>query len=130
MTIHELPLIAHGEPASDEISIAAQINVAQVRLAAELGYRSIICNRPDEENGDGQTPHRDIALACARHGLTFTYFPVGSGEHTEQQVRDMREYIDRAPKPVLVYCRTGRRSTRLIQAGEALLDLYHPESFG
>jgi sirohydrochlorin cobaltochelatase len=122
-------VIPNLQQVSEEISIAAQIRVEHIQSAANLGFRSIICNRPDEEEGEHQTPHQEIAQACARHGLKFTYFPVSPADHTEQQVRDMRDAVNQSPKPVLIYCRSGRRSNALLARSEELFDLYHPESF-
>lgn len=123
---HVIPKLQH---LSEEISIAAQIRVEHVQRAADLGFKSIICNRPDEEEGENQTPHQEIAQACAKHGLEFTYFPVSPTEHSEQQVRDMRDHVNQSAKPVLIYCRSGRRSKALLTRSEELFDLYHPESF-
>lgn len=122
-------VIPNLQQVSEEISIAAQIRVEHVQSAANLGFRSIICNRPDEEEGEHQTPHQEIAQACARNGLEFTYFPVSPADHTEQQARTMRDCINQSPKPTLIYCRSGRRSKALLAQSEALLDLYHPETF-
>lgn len=115
---------------SDEISIAAQLRAEHVKSAANLGFKAIICNRPDEEEGEHQTPHQEIAQACKRLGLEFIYFPVSPTDHTEQQARGIRDSVNQSPKPVLIYCRSGRRSKALLVRGEELFDLYHPESFG
>jgi uncharacterized protein (TIGR01244 family) len=122
-------VIPNLQQVSEEISIAAQMRVEHVQSAANLGFRSIICNRPDEEEGEHQTPHQEIAQACARNGLEFSYFPVSPADHTEQQARTMRDYINQSPKPALIYCRSGRRSKALLAQSEALLDPHHPETF-
>lgn len=114
----------------DEISIAAQLGVQHIAEASKSGYKTIICNRPDEEEGPFQTPHQAIAAACAQEGLRFLYLPVSPVEQTEQQARDMLELISKSPKPILIYCRSGRRSKRLIELGQELAELYSPESFG
>jgi sirohydrochlorin cobaltochelatase len=115
---------------SDDVSVAAQICVQHIDHALQSGYQTVICNRPDEEEGPTQTPHSEIAQACAVKGLRFIYYPVSPVEQTEQQVRAMAELIIASPKPVLVYCRSGRRSKRLLELGRELAELYSPESFG
>jgi uncharacterized protein (TIGR01244 family) len=122
-------IIPRLEQVDESISVAGQLSVDHISLAANLGYKSIICNRPDEEEGDQQTPHDTIAKECARLGLLFHYLPVSPSDHTEQQARDMRACVNAAPKPALIYCRSGRRSKKLLAHSDALLDLYHPESF-
>lgn len=120
----------HVELIAPGVATAEQILLSHVVQLAALGYRSVICNRPDEEDGGQHPSHRDIAQACERHAMQFVYFPVHSSGHSEQEVRDMYEIVDAAPKPVLIYCRTGRRSRNLIASVEALQKSYHPESFG
>lgn len=124
-TMHAIPRL---QQVGQGISVAGQIGVEHVQLALDLGFRSIICNRPDEERGEHQTPYQDIAQACARYGLEFTYFPVGPSNHTEQQARDMREFLNQSAKPVLIYCRSGQRSKALLALGEELIDSRQPES--
>lgn len=114
---------------SEEIAIAAQIQVEHVQDARNLGFKSIICTRPDEEEGEHQTPQKEIAQACERLGLEFTYFPISFIDHTERQARIMRDYVNQFAKPVLVYCRNGQQSIALLAHSKELLDLYHPESF-
>jgi uncharacterized protein (TIGR01244 family) len=122
-------IIPRLEHLNEAISVAGQLDIAHLSLAATLGYKSIICNRPDEEEGEHQTPHHEISQECARLGLEFRYLPVSPSDHTEQDARDMRECVNTAPKPVLIYCRSGRRSKKLLAHSEELFDLYHPESF-
>ncbi|MFZ4502261.1 MAG: CbiX/SirB N-terminal domain-containing protein [Burkholderiaceae bacterium] len=117
------------EQINEDISIAGQLEIAHVSRAVNLGFKSIICNRPDEEEGERQTPHHEISAECARLGLRFEYLPVSPSDHTEQDARDMSEYVFATPKPVLIYCRSGRRSKKLLAYSEKLFDIYHPESF-
>lgn len=124
-SMHVIPKL---QQVREDISIAAQIRVEHVQRAADLGFKSIICNRPDEEEGEHQTPHQEIAQACARHGLAFTYFPVSPTNHTEQQARDMQDFLNQSARPILIYCRSGRRSKALLALGEELLGSQHPES--
>ena len=128
--IHRTEELPGFQKISESVSVAGQISVAHVGQIAALGYRSVICNRPDHEDGGQHPSHRDIAQACERHAMQFTFYPVHSSGHSEQEVRDMHEIVDAAQKPVMIYCRTGRRSRALIAAIEQLRESYHPESFG
>ena len=40
---------------SPELSLSEQISVSDVKTIAELGFKSIICNRPDSEGPDQPT---------------------------------------------------------------------------
>jgi uncharacterized protein (TIGR01244 family) len=96
---------------ADGFSVTGQITADDVRSIADAGYKTLISNRPDSE--DGAVPHDDIRKAAEKAGLTFAYIPVVSGAITADNVRDMAAELDGAQKPVLAYCRTGGRCTNL-----------------
>ena len=50
---------------SDEVGVSAQLSGTDVRAAHAIGFRSIVCNRPDGEAA-GQTPFAQIAESPAR----------------------------------------------------------------
>ncbi len=102
---------------SDDFAVLAQIEAADLEGIAQAGYRTVICNRPDSE--EGAVPHQQIAEAAAGFGLDFVYLPVVSGQITEQDVTDMAEVLAAAKTPVLAYCRSGTRSGHLWQAAQA-----------
>lgn len=118
------------ERISQKLSVAGQISASDVIQLASRGYRSIICNRPDDEDGGMHPSHRVLQEQCEAVGLQFFYYPVSPVAQSEQQVRDMCEILKSVDEPTLVYCRSGRRSRALIALGEKLHDSYHPESFG
>ncbi len=98
---------AHG----DALSCAGQISVADVALLAAAGYRSIICNRPDAE--DGAVDHLLIAKAASKLGMAFAYQPVLFSQVGVSDGTSFAQTLVELPKPILAYCRTGRRSAAL-----------------
>jgi uncharacterized protein (TIGR01244 family) len=98
-------------PIADGFSVTGQITADDVKTIADAGYRTLISNRPDSE--DGAVPHDDIRKAAEKAGLKFTYIPVVSGAITADNVRDMKAALDGAQAPVLAYCRSGARCTNL-----------------
>jgi uncharacterized protein (TIGR01244 family) len=98
-------------PIADGFSVTGQITVDDVKTIADAGYRTLISNRPDSE--DGAVPHDDIRKVAEAAGLTFAYIPVVSGAMTADNVRDMAAALDEAEAPVLAYCRSGTRCTNL-----------------
>ena len=96
---------------ADGFSVTGQITADDVKSIAGAGYKTLISNRPDSE--DGAVPHDDIRKAAEAAGLDFTYIPVVSGSITPENVRDMASALDGARTPVLAYCRTGGRCTNL-----------------
>ena len=100
------------------LSVSPQISPADVAELAASGYRSIICNRPDGE-GEDQPSAASIAAEAERHGLEFAYIPAKSGAVTESNAADMRKALLALPAPVLAYCRSGARSTKLYEMAQS-----------
>ena len=96
---------------TEDFAVAPQISVEHVRPIAEAGFKSLICNRPDTE--DGAIDHALIGAAAKEAGLTFRFIPVVSGAITRDNVDDMGAALDDLPRPVLAYCRSGARCQNL-----------------
>lgn len=101
-----------------ELSVAPQIEVADVATLAAQGFRSIVCNRPDGEGAD-QPAHEEIARAAQAAGLRLHYLPVESGKVDDATARQFGALMDELPKPVFAYCRTGMRSATLWALSQA-----------
>lgn len=96
---------------TEDYSVAPQIGLEHVPLIKAAGFKSIISNRPDAE--DGAVPHDAVETAAREAGLEFRYIPVISGQMTQQNVDDQAAALGSLPKPVLAYCRSGARCTNL-----------------
>jgi sulfide:quinone oxidoreductase len=101
----------------DELSYCGQITVGQVGELAALGFRSIVCNRPDSE--EGAVPSSNIRQAARALGMSFIYQPVEFSMLGLEDGKRFAEALDTLPKPVLAYCRSGRRSAALWVLGRA-----------
>jgi sulfide:quinone oxidoreductase len=97
---------------SDDFAATGQISAADMPHIAALGFKSVMCNRPDGESF-GQPGHEEIAKAAAEHGLAFSHFPVISGRVGEADLEAFAQTATSLPKPVLAYCRSGARSAQL-----------------
>jgi uncharacterized protein (TIGR01244 family) len=93
---------------TDDFTTSPQISVDDVRRAAELGFKTIINNRPDGETPD-QPAGREIEAAAAAAGLAYFHIPVVGGP-TPQQVETTEKLLETAARPVLAFCRSGTRS--------------------
>lgn len=96
---------------TDDYSVAGQLTAADVPAAKAAGFKAMICNRPDSE--DGAVPHAELEAAAKAAGLEFRYIPVVSGQITMENVDDQAAALDSLPGPVLAYCRSGARCTNL-----------------
>lgn len=97
---------------TEDYSVAPQIAVEDVAAIKAAGFRSLICNRPDNEQ-PGQPPVDTIRQAAQEAGLEFRYIPVVSGQITPDDVSEMAVALKEAPAPVLAYCRSGARCANL-----------------
>lgn len=96
---------------SNDYGVSGQIQPDEVRIAAQAGYKAIVCARPDNESW-GQPSFDDVARAAQQFGMKAVYIPV-SGSATAGQLSQFKEVCKELPKPVLGYCRSGARAANL-----------------
>ncbi|MCG3730412.1 TIGR01244 family sulfur transferase [Vibrio cincinnatiensis] len=101
---------------SNDITVAPQILPSDIREIAHLGFKSVINNRPDGEEV-GQPLNGDIEQESEKYGLEYYHMPVISGQITSQQVAMFTDLLEKAPKPIVAFCRTGTRCSMLWSMG-------------
>lgn len=111
------------------VSVSEQIGTDDARPIAAAGFRAVICNRPDGEGAD-QPNFAEIERACREAGLETAYLPVVSGQVGDTDATAFGALLDRLPKPVLAYCRTGTRSATLWSLSEAAHGRPMPDILG
>ncbi|MEP9388487.1 TIGR01244 family sulfur transferase [Mesorhizobium sp. KR9-304] len=97
---------------SDNYSVSGQILPQDIAAVKAAGFKSVICNRPDNEQ-PGQPSADSMKAAAKAAGLEFRYIPVISGQITEENVADQAAALEGLKGPVFAYCRSGARSTNL-----------------
>lgn len=95
-----------------QLAASPQIDLEDLQVIAEAGYRSVLSNRPDGEAPDQPTAAAVEAAARAA-GLAFGHVPVGGGAISEADVAAFRHALEALPRPILGFCRTGTRTTTL-----------------
>ena len=95
----------------ETISVAGQIQPEDVATAAAQGVKTIINNRPDDEQA-GQPAGAAIAAAAKAAGLGYAHIPVDHSGFSQEQVDAMTAALAE-PGPALAFCRSGTRSTYL-----------------
>ena len=103
----------------DEYSVSGQITVDDLNEIKAMGFKSIVCHRPDQESMD-QTPFADIAARAKELGLEIAHVPVGPMGVTAEAVSGMMDALDDLPRPMLGYCRSGMRSTKTYEQAQHL----------
>lgn len=94
------------------VSVLAQPTAEEVGQLAERGYRSIIGNRPEGETPD-QPAWIELKAAAARYGMEAVLIPVVANAISAGDVAQFRAALERLPKPIAAFCRTGTRSALL-----------------
>ena len=97
---------------ADDYAVSPQISVEDVAAIKAAGFKSVICNRPDNED-PGQPSADAIKAAVEAAGLQFLWIPVISGQLTAENVEDQADALQSLPGPVFAYCRSGTRCTNL-----------------
>ncbi len=97
---------------TDDFSVSPQVDVDHMREIAGAGFKSVICNRPDNED-PGQPDCDSIFEAATAEGLESRWIPVSGGMFTPESLSEFRKALEELPRPVLAYCRSGTRCTML-----------------
>ncbi|MGH8801527.1 MAG: TIGR01244 family sulfur transferase [Casimicrobiaceae bacterium] len=105
-----------------EFATAAQIAPEDVAAIAAAGFRSIVNNRPDHEGGPAQPTSEAIEREAKSSGLEYAHLPVGSAVQTPAEAEAMEGLLERLPKPVLGFCRSGTRTAHLYFRARARSD--------
>jgi sulfide:quinone oxidoreductase len=100
---------------SGRISVSGQIQLADLALLKARGIEVIVNNRPDGEAPD-QPSHDEVANAAQELGLRYHFIPVSPRGFTEENVAAMQEVLREEDGAIFAYCRSGNRSSILIQA--------------
>lgn len=96
-----------------DVFVAPQLTPQAMAEAARMGIRSVVNNRPDFEGGPDQPTSAQIEAAAHAAGLEYRFLPVSGSYQSPEEIRAFAELLAQLPRPLLAFCRTGTRSTRL-----------------
>lgn len=102
------------------LSVAPQLEPAAMAQAAAAGFRSVINNRPDFEGGPNQPTSAQMEAAAQAAGLRYAHLPVDGGYQSPEEIAAFAQLLQDLPAPVLAFCRSGARSTRLFVSASSL----------
>ncbi len=91
-------------------SVTPQIEPEDVKTLADMGVKTLICNRPDAEN---PPPLQAAAIQAEAeaHGIAFVFNPFQGNTMTQDHVEEQADAIAGSDGPVVAYCASGNRST-------------------
>jgi len=116
--------VAEVRKLTENIYVAPQLTAADVAEIDAMSFRSILCNRPDNEQ-EQQPAYESIRQQADALGMACEFQPVNGSLITDQDIDDFAENLQNLPMPVLTYCRSGTRCTvlwALSQAGHRPID--------
>lgn len=101
------------------ISVSEQLKLDQLQAVRAGGFYTIIDLRPDGE-AEGQPDAASVKAAATANNLQFYYVPVPHGDIPDSAVAALAKAIDESGgRPILLYCRSGRRAARTWSLVEA-----------
>ena len=102
----------------DDYVVSDQITEEDIEQLKEAGFKTIFCNRPDNEE-QNQVTVKSIQDKAIESGLDFIHQPVIGGQISQNDIDQFSDYYDAAEKPIFAYCRTGTRSSMLWALSES-----------
>ena len=116
----DIPATLPARPVGPDVCVAPQLTPSAMAEAARAGFRSVINNRPDFEHGPDQPTNAELEAAARAAGLEYRFLPVDGSYQSPEQIAAFAVLLAELPRPLLVFCRTGTRSSRLFNAARAL----------
>jgi len=93
------------------LSVCGQLTAEDISEVKALGFKLVICNRPDGEEAS-QCDCGTIGQAVQAAGMEYLYLPVSPGTSAHDTIQAFGDAL-KQPGPVLAYCRTGNRCSIL-----------------
>ena len=97
---------------NNELTVSDQITIEDLKEIQAQGYKTIFCNRPDQES-EGQLAFSAIEKEAQNLGIKAIHQPVIGGQISDDNITQFGCYFEAAQKPVFAYCRTGTRCSTL-----------------
>ena len=106
-------------PIAADVCVAPQLPPEAMAELAALGFKSVVNNRPDFEGGPDQPTSAQIEAAALAAGLQYRHLPVAGGYQSPEEIAAFGALMAELPRPLLCFCRSGARSTKLFMASGA-----------
>lgn len=106
---------------NEDLYVGAQIHASEVKELGNIGIKSIICNRPDNES-ENQPNFSEIDEEAKKLSIKTDYIPYYARQMSEEDVKKFAYALQKLPKPIYAYCLGGVRSELIASAAYKLLD--------
>ena len=101
-----------------QVSVSGQMTTAKFRDLLQDGFKSVIINRPDQETGNLVSVNQLRNIAEQAH-VGVIYQPINAGKVFQTDVVEFAKYYHELPKPILMICRRGSRSSVLFNQAKS-----------
>lgn len=100
------------QPLESGIEITSALTVEELEQVKAKGFKTVICNCKPGESAEfpDEVAYR---LKAADIGLQWVHIPVMPGDYSQADVAAFAEAMQQLPRPILAFCRTGKRATHL-----------------
>ncbi|MDM1719723.1 beta-lactamase hydrolase domain-containing protein [Acinetobacter towneri] len=103
---------------TNKVSVAGQMNAAKFSQLMRQGFKSVIVNRPDQEMGN-VVKVSELRNIAEKSQISVIYQPVNSGKISQTDILEFAKYYNELPKPILMICRSGARSSALFHQAKS-----------
>jgi len=100
------------------VSVTGQMTTSKFQQLIQQGFKSVIVNRPDQETGNSVTVSQLRSIA-EKSQVSVIYQPVVSGQLSQANIEEFARYYNELPKPILMICRSGARSSALFHQAKS-----------
>ena len=101
-----------------QVSIAGQMTTDKFQQLIKAGFKSVIVNRPDQEQ-DNTVSVAQLRQIAEQSQVSVIYQPILSGKISQTDVTEFAKYYNELPKPILMVCRSGSRSSVLFNQAKS-----------
>lgn len=98
---------------TEQVGFAGQLYPEHMPEVTQKGFKSLINNRPDFEGGNDQPTSAQLEEAARDSGIDYVFQPIVAGQISQLDVEAFARHYNELPKPILMFCRTGNRSSNL-----------------
>lgn len=112
--------LSHNSTAlNTDLSVAGQMTAEKFSLLLkQQGFKSIIVNRPDQEQGNTVTVN-ELRNIAEKLQISVIYQPIISGKISQIDISEFAKYYNELSKPILMICKSGSRSSALFHQAKA-----------
>ena len=105
-------------PLSAQVSVTGQINLDQFNQLLNDGFKSVIVNRLDQDF-DHITTVQQLRQLAEQKQISVMYQPLQSKHISQADIQEFAKYYNELPKPILMVCRSGTRSSALFNQAKS-----------